>query len=102
MHDPPASDDFSIISTIRSDEILLKSLENTLVNSKINSTLARSPVQFYMLSLHQRRMLASAKAFGWDASPLEGPGGFTKLLDLLHEHLEKVHNDRTYTAPLMV
>lgn len=98
----PTSDTFDIISTIRSDAILLHSEENTRVNATIKCTLARSPVQFYMLSYHRDRMLASAKAFGWDTSLLEGPEAFKGLLDMLYEHLQKKYNSWTYAAPLMV
>ncbi|CAD6567152.1 MAG: hypothetical protein ASARMPRED_000516 [Alectoria sarmentosa] len=98
----PTSDTFDIISTIRSDAILLHSEENTRVNATINCTLARSPVQFYMLSYHRDRMLASAKAFGWDTSLLEGPKAFEGLLDMLYEHLQKNYNSRTFAAPLMI
>lgn len=102
MDTSPPSDEFEIISTLRSDEILLYSRENTLVNATIPGTLARSPVQFYMLSYHRDRMMASAAAFGWDTSPLEGPKGFSDLLHMLHDHLKSEYNDQNYTAPLMV
>ena len=102
MDSPTICDDFDIISTIRSDATLLYSQENTSINIIVESTLAASPVQFYMLSYHQARMLASAKAFGWDTSLLEGPEAFKELLDMLHDHLQSEHNDRTYAAPLMV
>ena len=99
---PTTSDNFDIISTIRSDAELLYSQENTSINTIVKSTLGASPVQFYMLSYHQERMLASAKAFGWDTSLLEGPKAFKELLDMLHDYLQSEHNDRTYAAPLMV
>lgn len=102
MDIPPTINNFLIISTIRSDAILLGSQQNTRVNATINSTLARSPIQFYMLSYHRDRMLASAKAFGWDTSPLEGPQAFKLLLNMLHDHLHSKFNGRTYIAPLMV
>ena len=102
MDNPPTNNNFMVISTIRSDAILLGSQENTQVNATINSTLARSSIQFYMLSHHRDRMLASAKAFGWDTSLLEGPEGFKLLLDMLHDHVRSQFNDRTYSAPLMV
>ena len=97
----PISNAFQIISTIRYDPLLIYSEENTRVNAAINNTLAKIPTPFYMLSYHRDRMLASAKAFGWNASPLEGPEGFEKLLDLLQDHLQSWHSDRNFT-PLMV
>lgn len=100
MDTPPMPNDFNIISTIRSDEILLHSYENTWVNPTISGTSTKSPVQFYMLGYHRDRLLASAEAFGWDTSPLEGPEAFQKLLGVLHDHLERKHNDRSYAAPL--
>lgn len=97
----PISNAFDIISTIRYDPLLIHSEENTRVNATINSTLASVPTPFYMLSYHRDRMLASAKAFGWNPSPLEGPEGFAKLLDSLQDHLQSEHSDRD-VAPLMV
>ena len=102
MDTSPTSGDFNIISTIRSDAILLYSHENTWINSTIMDTSATSPVQFYMLSYHRDRMLDSAQAFGRDTSPLEGPKAFKELLGMLHDHLHSKYNDRTYTAPLTV
>ena len=99
--DAPINNAFDIISTIRYDPLLIHTEENTRVNATINSTLAEIPTPFYMPSYHRDRMLASAKAFGWNASPLEGPEGFEKFLDLLQDHLESRYIDRNYT-PLMV
>ena len=94
----PISNAFDIISTVRYDPLLFHSEENTRINT---TTLARMPIPFYMLSYHRDRMLASAKAFGWNPSPLEGPEAFEKLLDMLHDHLESEHSNRDF-APLMV
>lgn len=96
------SDNFNIISTIRSDAILLHSQENTRLNATINSTISSSPVQFYMLGYHRDRMLASAKAFDWDTSPLEGPKAFKMLLKMLHSHLRSKYGHQTHAAPLML
>ena len=95
MNTAPLGPDFAIISTIRSDEALLQSENNTRIN-------AESPTQFYMLRYHRDRMLAAAKAFCCDTSPLEGTEGLTKLMDLLHDHLEKKFHDRNHGSPLMV
>lgn len=100
MDSPPTSDGFDIISAIRSDAILLYSWQNTWVNAEISGTAARSPAQFYMLSYHLDRMLNAAEEFGWDTSPLEGPKAFAELLEKLHDHLEREHNDRNHAAPL--
>ena len=101
---PPTYDGFDIISTIRSDAILYQSPENIRVNAHARSNATGDAQQFYMLSYHQERMLASAKAFGWDTTSklLEGPEGFDRLLMLLHDHLELTYNNRRYPAPLMV
>lgn len=95
MNTPPPEPEFDIISTIRSDGTLLYSKHNTRVN-------AESPTQFYMLRYHRDRMLAAAKAFRRDTSPLEGTEGLTKLMGILHDHLEKKYNDRNFGSPLMV
>lgn len=102
MANHPSSVDFDIISTVRSDASLLYSHQNTWVNAAISGTLARSPLQFYMLGYHRDRMLHAAEAFGWDPTSLEGPQAFKKLLEMLHDHLEREYNDRTYAAPLKV
>lgn len=102
MDNPPISDEFEIISSVRSDGTLVYSQENTLVNATMASTLARSPTQFYMLNYHRERMLIAAEAFGWNSSPLEGPKAFTKLQQMLHDHLGREYNDKNYAAPLKV
>ena len=99
--DAPIINTFDIISTIRYDPLLIHSEENTRVNATINNTLAEIPTPFYMSSYHRDRMLASAKAFGWNISPLEGPEGFERFLGLLQDHLESRYCDRDFT-PLMV
>ena len=112
--DPPPIDTFEIISTIRSDGYLLHSEENTLTNVIMTSVVGNCPIQFYMLSYHQERLLATAKAFGWKTTftdkalgsdmtlPLEGLEGFAKLKHLLHIHLRMKYTDYNYSAPLMV
>ena len=102
MDDSPTSNDFDIISAVRSDEILLDSYQNTWVNAAISGTAARSPVQFYMLGYHLDRMRVAAEAFGRDTTPLEGPEAFGALVLMLHDHLERDYNDRSYSPPLKV
>lgn len=102
MDNTKTSVNFDIISSIRSDEVLLYSRENSWVNATIQTTVARSPIQFYMLNYHRDRMLDAAKAFYWDTSPLEGPKAFAELLEMLHDHLERKYHDRNYAAPLKV
>lgn len=102
MDTPPAHEVFDIISTIRSDAVLYSSQENTKINAPSGSTARNLPTQFYMLYYHQERMLASAKAFGWDTHLLEGPDGWGQLLLLLHDHLELKYKHREYRPPLMV
>ena len=102
MDKPPTPDGFEIISSIRSDGILVYSQANTWINATIDGTLARSPNHFYMLSYHRDRMLLAAEEFGWDASPLQGQKSFTKLNEMLHDHLGRKYNDRNYDAPLKV
>lgn len=102
MNTPPADEGFDIISTIRSDGLLDSSQENIRINAHTKSTARNFPCQFYMLAYHQERMLASAKAFGWDTQELEGPDGWNRLLLLLHDHLENKYNHREYRPPLMV
>ena len=97
----PISNAFDIISTIRYDPLLIHSEENTRVNATIDSPSAKVPTPYYMLSYHQDRMLASAKAFGWNTSPLEGSEGFEQLLGSLQDHLQSEHSDRNFT-PIMV
>ena len=82
MDNPQTSIDFDITSAIRSDVVLLCSRENTSVNATVNGTLAREPVQFYMLKYHRDRMLDAAKAFRWDTSPLEGTEAFEELIQV--------------------
>ena len=112
--DPPPIDTFEIISTIRSDGNLLHSEENTLTNVIMTSKTGNFPIQFYMLSYHQERLLATAKAFGWKTTfrtkalgsnttaPLEGLEAFAKLKQLLHIHLREKYAEWNFSAPLMV
>lgn len=102
MDKSQTSIDFYIISAIRSDGVLVYSEENDWVRPTMEGTLAKSPVQFYMLNFHRDRMLEAAKAFHWDTSPLEGPKAFEELLNMLHDHLECYYHDRDYAAPLKV
>lgn len=97
---------FDVISTIRSDAVLLNSVENNAMNripadDSMEWTFG-NPIQFYMLRYHQDRLVAAGNAWGWDTSPISGTIGFEKLLDVLHTYLEKEYNDRFYSAPLKV
>lgn len=94
--------EFDIMSAIRSDVVLIHSKENIRVNATVEGTLAREPLQFYMLNYHRDRMLDAAKAFHWDTSPLEGTEAFGDLMEMLHDHLEREHDDREYVSPLKV
>ena len=102
MDNPFSRNKFDIISTIRYDDILLSSEENTRINLHVGSDHARNPTRLYMLSYHQERMLASARAFGWNTSQIEGPGGFEKLLLLIRDHLHEKLHGQIYMGPLMV
>lgn len=102
MDTSPTSEEFEIISAVRSDEILLNSYQNTWVNAATSSTAARLPTQFYMLGYHLDRMRVAAEAFGRDTTPLEGPQAFGALQSVLHDHLERKYNDRNYSLPLKV
>lgn len=102
MDNSQTSIDFDITSAIRSDVVLLYSRENIEVNAAVKDTLAREPVQFYMLNYHRDRMLDAAKAFCWDTSPLEGTEAFGELIQMLHDHLEREFCDVEYPAPLKV
>ena len=102
MDNPISHDKFDIISTIRYDGLLLFSEENLRINSLVKSDLSRYPSRFYMLSYHQERMLASARAFGWNTSRLEGPGAYDRLVHLLRRHLQENFFGLTPNGPLMV
>lgn len=102
MDTPISRDNLNIISTIRYDNILLSSEENTRINLHVQSDLARYPVRFYMLSYHQERMVASARALGWDTTPIEGPEAYDRLLSLLSSHLDAKFPGQAYNGPLMV
>ena len=92
-----SSNQFDIISTVRSDEILLTSQTNITVNRGFQtSNIVNSPLQFYMLGYHIDRMLASAKAFGWDASRLEEPQALDRLVTTLYDHIESNYGNRHY------
>ena len=98
----PTFNNFQIISTIRSDAALLYSTENARVNFPINGDNPGSTNQFYMLRLHQGRMINAASAFRWNISPLLGRKAFLELVDMLHDHLRSKYADVTYPDPLMV
>ena len=102
MDNPFSRNNFDIISTIRYDHILLSSAENTRTNLHVRIDYARCPTRLYMLSYHQERMLASARAFGWNTSQIEGPGGFERLALLLRDYMYEKFHGQMYMGPLMV
>ena len=91
-----------IISTIRYDRILLSSEENTRINLHVDSDYARDPTRHYMLSYHQERMLASARAFGWDTSRIEGPEAYERLVLLIRRHMHEKFDKKIFIGPLRV
>ena len=93
---------FDIITTIRFDLILFSSEENIRVNLHVDSDYARNATRYYMLSYHQERMVASARAFGWDTSRIRGPRGYNRLVLLFRRHLQKKFGGKAFEGPLMV
>ena len=102
MNNSIRRNNFDVISTIRYDDILLFSEENTRIDLRVNSDHARNPTRFYMLAYHQERMIASARAFGWKTSQIEGPAAYDELLHLLWSHLDQKFDGRISLGPLMV
>ena len=102
MDIPISPNEFDIISTIRCDDILLSSEENTRINLHVKSDYSRFPNRFYMLSYHQERMLASARVFGWDTSQIEGPAAYDRLELLLCNHLHEKYHEQIHLDPLIV
>lgn len=90
---------FQIFTSLRSDALLLKCLENNKYSFK-----PPMPSQFYMLSYHRDRMLAAAQAFDWErvAHFLSGDNGLAELDSQIHEHLLSAYGDRNYPKPLKV
>lgn len=100
MNQPISYLNFDIISTIRYDDILLSSEENTRIN--LHNLYARPPLRFYMLRYHHERMVAAGTAFGWDTSQINGPVGYDRLVHLLCKHLDEKFHGQIYIEPLMV
>ena len=102
MNNPIRRNNFDVISTIRYDAILLSSEENIRINLHVKRNYVKYPTHFYMLSYHQERMVASARAFGWKTSEIEGPAAYGKLLHLLFSHLKEKFGGQISPGPLMV
>ena len=87
----PIQDDFDITTSIRSDGLLPDNLLPFLPR------LGEGP--FYMLCLHQERMLTALSKFKWPKVARDALSNFHK--DLV-DHLKQNYGDPRYNVPLKV
>ena len=92
-----AARDIGILTTLRSEPLLLMSKENvSLVPSK------EKPCQFYMLQYHHDRLFAAAKASDRTISFLGGEGAVESLATQILGHLESEYGHSSHKEPLKV
>lgn len=91
--------DFSLLTSLRNDGLLLQCKENTLLSGRIGRATA-----FYMLQYHRDRILAAAKYFDWDAvvSRLEGETGLSRLHEDLTAEVDQWQASSGSEGPLKV
>lgn len=87
----PIQDNFDITTSIRSDGLLLDNLLPVLPR------LGEGP--FYMLCLHQERMLTALSKFKW---PKVARDALSNLHRDLVDHLKQKYGDPSYDVPLKV
>lgn len=91
------AEDCLVTTSLRSDRILLDSRENTKFSAYENI-----PCQFYMLRLHQERLLLAAEAFKHPCDHLRGERGLRHLDSILHTYLATRHGHPEFGDPLKV
>ena len=87
----PIQDNFEITTSIRSDGLLVDNLLSLLPR------LGKGP--FYMLCLHQERMLTALSTFNW---PKVARDALSNLHEDLVDHLKQRYDDPCYGVPLKV
>lgn len=87
----PIQDNFEITTSIRSDELLVDDPSSLLPR------LGKGP--FYMLCLHQQRMLTALSIFNW---PKVARDALSNLHKALVDHLKQRYDDPCYGVPLKV
>ena len=87
----PHQDNFEITTSIRSDGLLVDSLLPSLSGLEKGS--------FYMLRLHQERMLTALSTFKW---PQVARDALLNLREHLVDHLKQKYDDPCYGVPLKV
>ena len=92
------SDDFKIITSLRSDRILRENAQNATYATTANDR----ECQFYLLSLHRDRLVEACKVFDRDWKALEGAGGLGNLERQLQAQQSIFIGSSDFEAPLKV
>ena len=83
-------DDVGLVTSLRHDQLLLLSKDNTNFGPP-----NREPCQLYMLSHHRDRILAAAHAASRTLSHLDGDKGLDVLISHVQAHLFNTNSDET-------
>ncbi len=91
--------EFSLLTSLRHDPILLRSDENTVLSGR-----AGQPTAFYMLRYHRDRLLEAAEHFAWEnvTSRLGGDAGLVRFHDNLTTEVGARQTSMTAMEPLKV